>query len=121
VHRVLGFGDSEPLPTEAGMVRDTLKGMRRTKRQRQRQAAPLRLGDSMGEGQASPDGVTLRALLDSCGGDLVGLRDAALLSLAYDGVRWCRLPGQVCGKIKLKPVSSCRAFGHQIMGHAPMI
>jgi hypothetical protein len=35
------------------------------------------------------------------------------------GVRWSRLPGQVCGKIKLKPVSSCREFGHQIMGGMP--
>jgi integrase len=85
MHRVLGFGESEPLPTQAGMVRDTLKGLRRTKRQRQRQAAPLRLGDSMGEGQAPPEGVTLRALLAACGTDIIGLRDAALLSLAYDG------------------------------------
>jgi hypothetical protein len=52
MHRVLGFGDTEPLPTQAGMVRDTLKGLRRAKRGRQRQAAPLRLGDPMGEGQA---------------------------------------------------------------------
>ena len=39
----------------------------------------------------------------------------------YDGleVRWSRLPGQVCGKIKLKPMSSCREFGHQIMGGMP--
>jgi site-specific recombinase XerC len=29
--------------------------------------------------------VTLRVLLESCGEDLFGLRDAALLSLAYDG------------------------------------
>lgn len=85
VHRVLGYGDSEPLPTQAGMVRDTLKGLGRVQGKRQRQAAPLRLGDSMGEGQAPPEGVTLRALLDSCGEDLFGLRDAALLSLAYDG------------------------------------
>lgn len=85
VHRVLGFGGTEPLPTQAGMVRDTMKGLRRAKRERQRQAAPLRLGDSMSEGQSSPEGVTLRALLASCGADLVGLRDAALLSLAYDG------------------------------------
>ena len=34
-------------------------------------------------------------------------------------VRWSRLPGQVCGKIKLKPMSSCREFGHQIMGGMP--
>src|SRR3546814_5427113 len=29
-------------------------------------------------------GFTLAALLDACGGDLQGLRDAALLSLGYD-------------------------------------
>ncbi len=34
-------------------------------------------------------------------------------------LRWSRLPGQVCGKIKLKPMSSCREFGHQIMGGMP--
>jgi hypothetical protein len=39
--------------------------------------------------------------------------------LDLDGLRWSRLPGQVCGKIKLKPVSSCREFGHQIMGGMP--
>lgn len=84
VHRILGFGDSEPLPTQAGMVRDTLKGIRRDKRQRQRQAAPLRLGEAMAEGQGAPEGVTVKALLASCGTDIIGLRDAALVSLAYD-------------------------------------
>jgi integrase len=84
VHRILGFGETAPLPTQAGMVRDTLKGILRDKRQRQRQAAPLRYGAAMAEGQAAPDGVTVQALLASCGGDLVGLRDAALISLAYD-------------------------------------
>jgi integrase len=84
VHRVLGFGDNEPLPTQAGMVRDTLKAVRRNTRQRQRQAAPLRLGAEMGEGQGAPTGVTLHALLAACGQDLAGLRDAALFSLAYD-------------------------------------
>lgn len=66
------------------MVRDTLKGIRRTKRQRQKQAAPLRYGEAMQEGQAAPEGVTVKALLASCGSDVVGLRDAALISLAYD-------------------------------------
>lgn len=84
VHCMLGFGEKEPLPTQAGMVRDTLKGIRRDKRQRQRQAAPLRLGEAMAEGQGAPEGVTVKALLASCGSDLVGLRDAALVSLAYD-------------------------------------
>jgi hypothetical protein len=54
VHRILGFGEREPLPTQAGMVRDTLKGIRRQKRERQRQAAPLRLGEAMGEGRGLP-------------------------------------------------------------------
>ena len=84
VHRILGFGEREPLPTQAGMVRDTLKGIRRQKRTRQRQAAPLRLGQAMGAGQEAPEGVTLLAMLAACGTDIIGLRDAALISLAYD-------------------------------------
>lgn len=84
VHRILGFGEKEPLPTQAGMVRDTLKGIRRAKRQRPRQAAPLRFGAAMNEAEAAPEGVTVKALLASCGCDIVGLRDAALISLAYD-------------------------------------
>jgi integrase len=84
VHRILGFGEREPLPTQAGMVRDTLMGIRRQKRERQRQAAPLRLGEEMGEGQGAPEGVTIQALLAACGTDIIGLRDAALFSLAYD-------------------------------------
>ena len=94
VHRILGFGETEPLPTQAGMVRDTLKGIGRAKRQRQRQAAPLRFGAAMQEGQAPPEGVTVKTLLVSCGSDVVGLRDAALISLAYDaGLRVSELVG----------------------------
>jgi integrase len=94
IHRILGFGEREPLPTQAGMVRDTLKGIRRKKRERQRQAAPLRLGEAMQEGQAPPDGVTVNALLASCGTDIIGLRDSALISLAYDaGLRVSELVG----------------------------
>ncbi|QDK35914.1 tyrosine-type recombinase/integrase [Sphingomonas sp. IC081] len=94
VHRILGFGEKEALPTQAGMVRDTLKGIRRDKRQRQRQAAPLRLGEEMAEGQGAPEGVTIKALLASCGSDTIGLRDAALISLAYDaGLRVSELVG----------------------------
>lgn len=84
IHRILGFGDKDPLPTQAGMVRDTLKGIRRQKRERQKQAAPLRLGEAMQEGQAPPEGVTVKALLAACGTDITGKRDAALISLAYD-------------------------------------
>ncbi len=94
IHRILGYGESTPLPTQAGMVRDTLKGIRRQKRARQRQAAPLRFGEPMQEGQAPPEGVTVQALLASCGTDIIGLRDAALVSLAYDaGLRVSELVG----------------------------
>lgn len=97
VHRILGFGDSEALPTQAGMVRDTLKGIRRKAGVRQRQAAPLRLGRAMPEpgapssaepepdGEGEPGGLTIESLLAACSTDLVGLRDAALCSMAYDG------------------------------------
>ncbi len=60
------------------MVRDTLKAIHRKTRERQKQAAPLRLGEAMLEGQAPPEGVTVNALLASCGTDVIGLRDAAL-------------------------------------------
>jgi hypothetical protein len=94
VHRILGFGEKQPLPTQAGMVRDTLKGLHREKRQRQRQAAPLRFGAAMAERQAAPEGVTVQALLASCGSDVVGLCDAALISVAYDaGLRVSELVG----------------------------
>lgn len=84
VHRVLGFGETEPLPTQAGMVRDTLRGIRRARSTRQLQAAPLRLGLAMNEGEGLPEGITVTVLLAACGDDLPGLRDAALISLAYD-------------------------------------
>lgn len=93
-HRMLGFGEREALPTQAGMITDTLKGLRRANRRRQRQAAPLRLGDEMAEGQGAPVGPSLRALLAACGSDMAGLRDAALFSTAYDaGLRVSELIG----------------------------
>ncbi|MEO0031263.1 MAG: hypothetical protein RIS94_1021 [Pseudomonadota bacterium] len=101
VHRVLGFGDKEALPTQAGMVRDTLKAIGRARRQRQRQAAPLRLGVAMHDGEAPPEGVTLQALLSACGCDLAGLRDAALMSLAYDaGLRVSELVAVAVGDLQ---------------------
>ena len=104
IHRILGYGDKEPLPTQAGMVRDTLKALRHDRRERQRQAAPLRFGEAMSETETAPTGVTVRALLDSCGEDLVGLRDAALLSLAYDaGLRVSELVGTTVAHVKPKP------------------
>lgn len=126
VHRILGFGDSEALPTQAGMVRDTLKGIRRKAGVRQRQAAPLRLGRAMpepgapssvepepgGQGdpgsqpapglRAEPGGLTIESLLAACATDLVGLRDAALCSMAYDaGLRVSELVAATVADLRL--------------------
>lgn len=48
VHCVLGYGDSEPLPTQAGMVRDTLKGLGRSASGR-----PHRCGSATAWGRGS--------------------------------------------------------------------
>lgn len=81
VHRLVGLGDGA-MPTNAPMVRAALKAVRRRKGARQRQAAPLRLGKVLDPNVSK--GFTLTALLDACGSDVQGLRDAALLSLGYD-------------------------------------
>lgn len=78
VHGLLGA----PNPTRSGVVRDAMRGMRRRVGAAQRQAGPLRYGDGIGHEPAK--GFTLSALLAACSGTLPGLRDAALLSLAYD-------------------------------------
>lgn len=77
-HRLLGM----PGPTGAAMVRDAVRAVRRRAGARQRQAGPLRLGEAIGREAAR--GFTLTALLGACRPDIVGLRDAALLSLGYD-------------------------------------
>jgi integrase len=81
IHRLMGLA-SPAAPTEAQMVRDALKAVRRRRGALQRQAAPLRLGKALDPNAAK--GFTLTAMLDACGGDLQGLRDAALLSMGYD-------------------------------------
>ncbi len=108
VHRILGYGDSEALPTQAGMVRDTLKGIRRKVGVRPRQAAPLRLGRAMSAaesepgGEGEPVGLTIESLLAACGDDLVGLRDAALCSMAYDaGLRVSELVAATVADLRL--------------------
>jgi len=101
VHRILGYGDTEALPTQAGMVRDTLKGIRRKAGARQRQAAPLRYGQAMSSADVAPDGLTIEGLLAACGDDLVGLRDAALCSMAYDaGLRVSELVAATVDDLK---------------------
>src|SRR3546814_1868125 len=64
------------------VVRDALRGLRRRAGVRQRQAGPLRLGE--GIGREAVRGFTLSVLLEACGRDVAGLRDAAILSLGYD-------------------------------------
>ncbi len=79
VHRMLELGGEMP-PTSTPMVRNALRAHRRRKGAAQRQAAPLRFGGELGGGR----GFTISALLDACGPDVQGVRDAALLSLGYD-------------------------------------
>ncbi|WP_010165099.1 site-specific integrase [Sphingomonas sp. PAMC 26617] len=82
-HRLVGIGEKEGLPTDHPMVRNALRANRRRKGAVQRQAAPLRYGGALDE-RGEVKGFTITALLDACGGDAQGLRDAALLSLGYD-------------------------------------
>lgn len=78
VHGLLGA----PNLTRGGVVRDAMRGFRRRVGAAQRQAGPLRYGEGIGSEPAK--GFTLSTLLAACSGTLPGLRDAALLSLAYD-------------------------------------
>lgn len=88
VHSLIGA----PSPTNSQLVRDTMKGMRRRQGTAQKQAMGLRLGEPIGD--VAVKGITLACLLDACGSDLAGLRDAALLSLGYDaGLRVSELVG----------------------------
>lgn len=92
-HRLVGLGASGPLPTEHTMVRNALRANRRRQGAAQRQAAPLRFGGAL-DRKGDVTGFTISALLEACGGDPQGLRDAALLSMAYDaGLRVSELTG----------------------------
>jgi integrase len=94
VHGLLGV----PSPTLAPVVRDALRGLRRRVEVRQRQAGPLRFGEGIGITAAK--GFTLTALLEACPGSVIGLRDAALLSLGYDaGLRVSELVAIDCEHI----------------------
>ena len=77
-HHLLGV----PSLVNSAVVRDALRGLRRRTGVRQRQAGPLRFGE--GVGREPVKGFTLSALLEACGRDVAGLRDAAILSLGYD-------------------------------------
>lgn len=83
IHRMLALCSREALPTRASMVLDALKAARRRKGTQQRQAAAIRIGTPMND-QDEVEGVTLAMLLSVCDGDLQGLRDGALVSIAFD-------------------------------------
>ena len=97
VHGLLGVAS----PTRGSIVRDALRGFRRRVDVTQRQAGPLRFGEGLGSAPAK--GFTLSALLQACPGTLPGLRDGALLSLAYDtGLRVSELVRVACDHITVE-------------------
>lgn len=81
IHQLLDFKD----PTTAELVKLRLRAIRREKGVAQAQARPLRFKGAVRDVEREPPrGVNVRALLEAAGDDLPGLRDRALLSVAYD-------------------------------------
>ncbi|WP_010219486.1 site-specific integrase [Sphingomonas sp. PAMC 26621] len=105
-HRLVGLGDKTGLPTDHPMVRNALRANRRRKGAVQRQAAPLRFGGALDE-HGEVKGFTITALLEACGGDAQGLRDAALLSVGYDaGLRVSELTAAAVKHLEPQPDGS---------------
>lgn len=81
VHQLLELKD----PTQAELVKLRLRAIKREKGTAQAQARPLRFkGPVRDVERDKPRGINVRALLEACADDLPGLRDRALLSVAYD-------------------------------------
>jgi hypothetical protein len=81
IHQLLDLKD----PTQAELVKLRLRAIRRAKGTAQDQARPLRFkGPVRDVEREAPRGINVRALLEACAEDLPGLRDRALLSVAYD-------------------------------------
>jgi len=81
IHRLLDLTD----PTTASLVKLRLAAIRRAQGTAQVQARPLRFKGAVRDVACdTPRGLNIRALLESCGEDLPGLRNRALLSVAYD-------------------------------------
>lgn len=81
IHQLLDLKD----PTQAELVKLRLRAIRREKGTAQAQARPLRFkGPVRDLERDKPRGINVKALLEACGDDLAGLRDRALLSVAYD-------------------------------------
>lgn len=79
-YRLAGVSD----PTAAELVRLERKAMRGAIGVRRRQARPIRYKGEIANLDSPPEGLSLMALLKACRRDELGLRDAALLRLAYD-------------------------------------
>ncbi|GMN14974.1 tyrosine-type recombinase/integrase [Altererythrobacter sp. MTPC7] len=79
-YRMAGLTD----PTAAPLVKLELKAMRRARGTRQRQAKGIRYKGDIADLDGPPTGVCLSHLLKACRRDWLGLRDAALLRVAYD-------------------------------------
>lgn len=77
-HQLLGLDN----PCRALAVHHALRAIRKERGVARRQALAVRLGDAA---DPLPPALTLRALVDACADDPRELRDAALLSMAYDG------------------------------------
>ncbi len=81
LHRLLGLDD----PTKHELVRLAIASHRRQVGSQQKQARPLRFRGAVKDPLAdTPRGIHVRAILDACKNELPGLRNRALLSVAYD-------------------------------------
>ena len=80
-------------PTRDPLVTLTLRAVRRARGTAQKQARPLRFKGAVKDVRTdAPRGLSLSAMLDGCGTTVIGRRDAALLSVAYDtGLRAAEL------------------------------
>jgi site-specific recombinase XerD len=81
LHRLLGLDD----PTKHELVRLAIASHRRKVGSHQKQARALRFRGAVKDPLAdTPRGIHVRAILDACDNALPGLRNRALLSVAYD-------------------------------------
>lgn len=81
IHMLLDLKD----PTRDPLVKLRLQAIRRRVGVRQDQARPLRFkGPVRNVVEDGPKGLNVRSLIEACPDGLSGLRDRALLSLAYD-------------------------------------
>lgn len=96
-YRMAGIAD----PTAAPLVKLEMKAARKSLGVRQRQARALRFKGDIANLDSPPSGVCLVHLLKACRRDELGLRDAALLRVAYDaGARRSELVAIEVGHIE---------------------